>query len=563
MAETRSDRPIIPALIASLVAAAICGLWAFSKTWGSEYVIQDDARSHVVWMLRFIDPQLFPNDIIMDYFQSVAPAGYKLVYQIPAMVGIDPLLTNKILPTILGMIAAGFCFGVSYLIFPIPWAAFASTLFLTQNLWLKDDLISATPRAFFYPLFLGFLYFLLRRSAVGIAIAIALLGAFYPQAVLIAIGVLLLDSWRLFRIDEKRGLFSRLILGVIVGALVLIPYAVKTSEFGAIITLSEARNLPEFYPGGRATFFTDKPFDFWITGDRSGLLPQEWFLKTFIPPQVFLGLSLPLLLKYQNRFPLVKHINANIAILAEILLTSTGLFFLAHLLLFRLHHPSRYSQHCLRIVAAIAGGIALALILDFVIHKFKLKQAKPYLKGIAGLGLFLLLFYPALTASFPSTKYVFGRVPLLYDFFALQPQDTRIASTSLEADNIPAFSRRSLLVGSEYILPYHEDYRNELQMRSRDLIQAQYSPDLTTVQNFIQKYEIDFWLLNSDAFQLDSIADNSTLRQLDAEATAEITARLEAGETPILSELIYDCSVLEVENKIVLDAECIVKWKNR
>jgi hypothetical protein len=100
-------------------------------------------------------------------------------------------------------------------------------------------------------------------------------------------------------------------------------------------------------------------------------------------------------------------------------------------------------------------------------------------------------------------------------------------------------------------------------MRSRDLIRAQYSPDLTTVQNVIQKYEIDFWLLNSDAFDLDYVADNSPLRQLDAEATAEITARLEAGETPILSELIYDCSVLEVEDKIVLDAECIVKWKKR
>ncbi|MGK7908840.1 MAG: hypothetical protein AB4040_16650, partial [Synechococcus sp.] len=37
------------------------------------YTIQDDARQHVFWMQRFIDPELFPSDPIADYYQSVAP----------------------------------------------------------------------------------------------------------------------------------------------------------------------------------------------------------------------------------------------------------------------------------------------------------------------------------------------------------------------------------------------------------------------------------------------------------------------------------------------------------
>jgi len=53
-------------------------------------MVQDDARQHVFWMQRFLDPALFPRDLIADYFQSVAPAGYTAIYQMMAGVGINP-----------------------------------------------------------------------------------------------------------------------------------------------------------------------------------------------------------------------------------------------------------------------------------------------------------------------------------------------------------------------------------------------------------------------------------------------------------------------------------------
>jgi hypothetical protein len=63
--------------------------------------VQDDAQQHVFWMRRFIDPQLFPNDLIADYFQSVAQPGYKAIYQLAAAIGIDPMVFNKLLPIVL------------------------------------------------------------------------------------------------------------------------------------------------------------------------------------------------------------------------------------------------------------------------------------------------------------------------------------------------------------------------------------------------------------------------------------------------------------------------------
>ena len=61
-----------------------------------EYAIADDARSHVVWMWRFINPELFPNDIIFDYFQSVAPPGYTTFYQAFATIGIHPTVAEEL-----------------------------------------------------------------------------------------------------------------------------------------------------------------------------------------------------------------------------------------------------------------------------------------------------------------------------------------------------------------------------------------------------------------------------------------------------------------------------------
>lgn len=143
-------------------------------------------------MRRFIDPALFPNNLIADYFQSVSSPGYSKLSQLMAAVGIDAVFFSKILPFILTLIITIYCFGVCLQLMPVPLAGFISTLLLNQNLWLKDDIISGTARAFMYSLFLGFLYYLLRCSLFPFIVAIALLGLFYPSGVIIITAILFL-----------------------------------------------------------------------------------------------------------------------------------------------------------------------------------------------------------------------------------------------------------------------------------------------------------------------------------------------------------------------------------
>ena len=81
----------------SMTFSVLYAILGLQKAFASEYVVQDDARQHVFWMLRYIDANLFPSDLIADYFQSVAPAGYSNLYRIISF-GINPIYLNKHLP---------------------------------------------------------------------------------------------------------------------------------------------------------------------------------------------------------------------------------------------------------------------------------------------------------------------------------------------------------------------------------------------------------------------------------------------------------------------------------
>lgn len=543
----------------SLTFAVIYGLLGLREAFSGEYVVQDDARQHVFWMQRFLDSALFPKDLIADYFQSVAPAGYTAIYQMMAGRGINPLLVNKLLPTVLGLITTGYCFGVCLELLPVPTAGFIATLLLNQSLWMKDDLVSATPRAFVYPLFLAFLYYLLRRSLLPVCVAIALLGWFYPHFVLIAAIILILRLLRwdrgLPRLSRNRSDYLFCAIGLGVALLVMLPFALEASEFGPTITAAEARKLPEFLPGGRSAFFYNDPWRFWLSASRSGLLPS---IK---PPLLAVGFLLPVLLRYPSLFPLAQRVNS-IAILPQVVVASLLMFFAAHALLFKLHLPNRYSEHSLRIVLAIAAGITLIVICNALWHTCK--QRLPYFQGRQILALAsvvligaALILYPSFEKNFPNTKYQVGNFPLLYQFFQEQPKDSLIASLSGEADNLPTFSQRSILVGREYAIPYHLGYYRQFRQRMLALIRAQYNPDLTAVQTLIQKYGVDFWLLDREAFTPEYIANNSWIKQYQP-ASAEALTSLQQG-IPALSAVMGRCSVFETQGLVVLNAACIVQ----
>jgi hypothetical protein len=157
---------------------------------------------------------------------------------------------------------------------------------------------------------------------------------------------------------------------------------------------------------------------------------------------------------------------------------------------------------------------------------------------------------------FPLTKYKEGHFPALYQFFQQQPKDSLIASVSEEADNLPTFAQRSILVGREYAIPYHWGYYRQFRQRTIDLIQAQYSLNLEEVKQFIQRYGVDFWLLDKTAFTPEYLANHDWLRDYQP-VTLEVQKRLTQGITPALAGVVEDCSVFQMEEFVVLQTACI------
>ncbi|MEH2160109.1 MAG: hypothetical protein V7K38_03470 [Nostoc sp.] len=505
-------------------------------------------------MYRYINPDLFPGDLIADYFQSVTPIGYGIFYKIIAALNIDLILFSKIFPIVLGLITTSYCFLVCMEILPVPIVGFIASLLLNQSLCLQDDLFSATPRDFIYPLFLAFLYYLIRSSMFGILIVLALQALIYPLIAFIELLILLmrLFSWQngQITISQNRKDFILFAASIMIAGIVILTYAIQSSQFGPTITAAVAITMPEYWHGGRFSYFSHNIISYWFDGRDSG------FFALISPPQLLLGLLLPIIMKFQSLFPLVKQLNDEIKLLIQVAIASLIMFFAAHALAFKLHWPSRYTHHTFKMVLALAAAISITLILDAMLQRSRQNERQIFsLATIIILSAGLVL-YPSSLKVFPKTPYVEGQAPTLYDFLQKQPQNIVIASTSEEADNIPIFAQRTILVGKEYALPIHTKYYAQFRKRMLDLINAQYSEDINQIKDFIQKYNVTFWLLERSAFIPEYIAKNTWLQQYQP-AAKQANAKLQNNFVPVLATLINSCTVFETDNLVLLKTECI------
>jgi hypothetical protein len=520
----------------SLIWSIYYAILGLEKAFREEYIIQDDARQYLFWMAKFQDSELFNNDLIADYFQSVTPKGFSSLYYVISQLGIEPILFHKILPLILGIITTGYCFFVCLKFFNIPLAGFITTILLNQSLWRQDDLVSATPRAFIYPLFLAFLYYLIEQKLLPCLIVIILQGLFYPQTVLIYGGIFLLQ------LITQKNYYKLPLFGLITAGLILGYYALNSSSFSPVITVEQAKNLPELLENGRSAFFYKNSLFFWFFAERSGLIPA------LLPPLIWFGLFFPLV---QKLSPIKVN---NLAIIQQIILASVGLFFLAHLLLFKLHLPSRYTDHSFRIVMALLSGITITILLNHGWLLFK-KSAQYFHLIWTGLLIIFLLFYPHLDRNFPLTNYRIGGQTELYQFLQQQPKDIMIASLSSEMNNIPTFAQRSVLVAPEYAIPYHWGYYSQFRQRLIDLVEAQYSADLTKFKMIHDRDKVNLLIIEKNAFSGEYLSKNPWLKDLPP--TQDIVTQLNQGFTPAIVTKIPQCSIFEYNNLIGIKLDCL------
>jgi len=544
----------------SLLVGLALYLYKVSSDFNAEYIVQDDARQWVFWMSRFSDRSLFPGDLIADYYQSVVPLGYTALFWLGNALFFDPLTLAKILPVILGLIVTAYSFAVCLQILPVPSAAFFVTLTLNQCLSMRDDLVSATPRAFFYPLFLASLFYLLRRSLLPFLISVAMLGLFYPQGALLTAGVLPFTLLRYeggrLRLPRDRREYAICAAGIAMILATLSLHAWKSGGWGQIVTAGQAQTMHEYSSEGRLPLFYENRWDYWVKGQLGGMMPGR------LPPLAWAGVLLPLLSLWRPKQPLTEKMTGAANILPQVAIGSVVMFFLAHLLLVRLHFPSRYTQHSLRIVISFAAGLSIALLIDAILGVAeRLPRVPESIRQGLTLGTILLLASVVVTRV-PLNKVARGRHVKseeggLFRFLSTQPKDTIIASLSPVGDNIPTFTKRTILVAREYALPVHTGYYARMRQRAVDLIAAHYSPDPERLRSFIRQYRVDFFVVDRSAFTQEYVVENSFIR-IYPEASDEALKTIERGTVPTLQKVMDSCSVSESGGLVVVSADCIL-----
>ena len=545
----------------SLLATLYYGLCFYYFVFNQEYIVQDDTRQHVIWLQRFIDPELFPHDLIADYFSGLALFGFKSIYLFGAKLGLEPILLAKLLPPVLAIITTIYFYLFTLQIFPLPLAGCISSLLINQLIWLNDDLVSATPRAFIYPLFAAFLYYLARDYIIPCLSLMLLQGLFYPHILLIE---MVIFSLRLISLQSNIISFTNQkkyyiwwIAGFIVTAIALYPMSQKPPELITTTTALQMRQMPEFNLGGRSPFFGVGWLKYWFSGSSGLTLP-------LFPTIVWSGLALPWLLN--KKLPITKLLTNKINILTQVIIASLLMFILAHILLPKLHLPSRYTYHTIQFVLAITAGIVLTIWLDLAQRWLNNKQ---HLNLLAKTKIALVTLFTLTVIIIPAIPYVFinwfqdwrvGTATEIYQYLAQQPKDILVASLSIEVNNIPAFSQRSILVGDEFALAYHPAYYNQIKQRTVDLLQAQYSPDLKDIQSFIQQYNIDYLLLDRNAFTAQYLlAKNWLINSSWKEQTQKAIAQLKSKYSPALREINPSCSVISTQTLDLLESSCILE----
>lgn len=543
----------------SLLSACLYRLPALANAFAASFVVQDDARQHVFWMQRFADADLFPGDLLADYFQTVAPKGYTLLYQLLQGVGLSVWTANKLLPIVIAIVSTAFAFGIALQLTKSPLTGFTAALCLNQTLLVRDDIDSATPAAFIYPLFLAFLYFVLKEARIRCALSVGLMGVFYPQGVLVMAGVLGLRllRWRKgrLRLSSRSVDYGLWATGWSAAFLVLLPHILYASPFEPVVTVAQGREMFALSDQGWSEFFVNSPVDYWICGKRSGLFPPEWCGGQIADvPLLWLLWVVPLIGVLWGRSRLPGNTSYRFALLWQVGVASMGCFIGAHLLLFQLHLPNRYTEHSFRMVGGLSMGLALGLWLTRSpeIRRDGLLRVK------VGLGCWTVvpLLIAVLAAGHDFGNYTQGAYPALYTYFQHQPKHTVIASLTAETNNLPSFAQRSIFVGAEsYTLPYHLGYYAEVKGRTVALIEAQYSPEASVLKAFLQDYPITHWLLHQQAFTPEWMRRSEWLQQYD-HATPMIR-RARSGQTPALLTIAETCVEIEIAEFRVLDASCL------
>ncbi|MFP5257958.1 MAG: hypothetical protein ACLGQH_02930 [Acidobacteriota bacterium] len=475
-----------------LVAGCSLVVFALAHRLGlfSPFVVNDDVRQQLFWMARWLDPSLYPPDILSDYAAAYVPAGLKALYFLAAKgFGCDPILFSKLLTGVLFVVLALAFFGMGLVLEGPVLGWFCAAMAWLMPYFLKN-ISGGLSRAFAGPLLALFVLAWLRRSGRGMAWVLLLEAVFIPYIAILCAGCACLDALMARLTDRPAAPFPArpshgLVLFAAAATVFAMNQALAAKGFGPLVGRAALMAGPEFTAAGRLELYPlPNPFlDLVYWPFESIGLFLEWGL---LPGIASLAVLAPILWFGARRAPWAA-LAPKSRPLAMLLAGSLGLYVLARAIALVLFVPDRYISYTINLLYALALAVCLRHALAGLLRR-----------RFAGPGLVLVAVALGAWRLTGVGLYDYRADAPLYAAVAELPKDAVLAGNPKDLDNVLTFGRRDVVATFELAHPWSVGYWKIMLPRLAHQAEAYYAKDPEVVREFAKAYGVG-WMVVREA----------------------------------------------------------------
>ncbi|WP_300161493.1 hypothetical protein [Solidesulfovibrio sp.] len=479
-----SDGPVARRdwLVVALCSVAVF-LAAHRLGLASPFVINDDVRQQIFWMARWLDPALYPPDLLGDYAAAYVPLALKALYYAAAKgSGLDPILFSKLLTGGLFVALALAFFGLGAAMEGRRLGYFCAAMACCLPYFLKN-ISGGLSRSFAPPLLALFFLAWVRRSGAGMAATLLAQALFIPYIAVLCAFCACCDAFWARITDRAAGPFpSRPWHGLILlGAAALVwsfNHSLTAAGFGPLVGRETLAIGPEFTAAGRLELYPlPNPFFDLVYWPFEGI-------GLFLDIGLFTGIAslavlLPFVVVGARRAPW-RGLAARAGRPAAMLLAGSLLFYvLARVVALKLFVPDRYIAYTINLLYALALAVVLRHALDRLLARV---GGRVVLAALAlAVGMWRLS---------GAGLYDYRADAALYRAVAALPKDALLAGNPELLDDVLTFGRRDVVASYELAHPWSQGYWTMYYPRLAHQAEAYYAKDADVVLEFARAYGV-------------------------------------------------------------------------
>jgi hypothetical protein len=504
-------------LVVALLAAGVFCL-AHRLGFLSPYVVNDDVRQQIYWMARYLDPSLYPPDLLNDYAAAYVPPAVKALYFGAAKgFGCDPILFSKLLTGGLFVLLALAFFGLGLALEGriLGYCCLAAACCLPYFL---KNISGGLSRSFAPPLLAFFFLAWLRRSGRGMALTLLAQALFIPYIAVLCAFCACCDAFWGRIVGHTSGPFPArpwhgLALLAAAGLVWSFNHALTTAGFGPLVGRAALAAGPEFSAHGRLDLFP---------------LPNPFFdliywpfesIGLFLDIGLFTGIAslavlLPFVIIGARRAPWAELAARAGRPAAMLLAGSLTLYVLARIVALKLFVPDRYIAYTINLLYALALAVVLRHALAGLLFRSGGRVA--LLASALAVGLWRLSGVGL---------YDYRADAALYAAVRELPKEALLAGNPEDMDTVLTFGRRNVVASFELAHPWSVGYWRLYAPRLAHQAEAYYAKDPATVLEFAKAYGVTHMVVRE--------ADLTPAAMAKGPLFAPFNARIRAlAETP-------------------------------